>query len=199
MELKTKRLILRPLKKSDWKDLVEGAGDFKVAKMTEKIPHPYNKKDALWFINHSIKNWKKKNKTDYIFSLELKSEKKMIGIIHLSNVDLFHKIATTGSWVNATYWKHGYITEAKIAVNEFAFNKLKLRKLNTTVFTKNLASNKTQKRTGYIKEGLKKKNSKSVATGEIRDVILYGLFKEDWKKNLSKLKKHLANKIKKLN
>lgn len=33
MELETKRLILRKPQKSDWKDVVEGAGEYDVAKM----------------------------------------------------------------------------------------------------------------------------------------------------------------------
>ena len=60
MELKTKRLILREPKISDWKDVVEGIGDFDVAKMMVSVPYPYAKKDALWFINLKTKEWKKK-------------------------------------------------------------------------------------------------------------------------------------------
>ncbi len=44
MKLITKRLILRKPKKSDWKDLVEGVGEYDVAKMLLVVPHPYKKK-----------------------------------------------------------------------------------------------------------------------------------------------------------
>lgn len=196
MKIETPRLILRKLKKEDVKDLIEGAGDFNVAKFVETIPHPYTKKDALWIINKSQSEWDKKQKSDYIFGIELKSEKKLIGIIHFGNIKFFHGTATTGSWINRKYWRQGYITEAKIHANEFIFKKLKLRKLNSTVFTKNLASNKTQQKMGYKKEGIKRKESKSLATGKIRDLVLYGLFKEDWKKIYPKLKKELNKKLK---
>jgi hypothetical protein len=43
-----------------------------------------------------------------------------------------------------------------------------------------------------------KKEAKSLATGKIHDINICGLFKEDWKKNLPKIKKHLQEKIKKL-
>ncbi len=192
MKLETKRLILRTPKRSDWKDIVEGVGDFDVAKMTENIPHPYHKKDALNWIGRAQKELKKK--ISYVFVIELKSEKKVIGVIDLSSVKKFSGTAITGSWINKKYWRKGYISEAKIAVNNFAFDKLKLRKLNSTVFTKNIASNNTQKSVGYKLEGLKKKDSKSLSTGEIRDVNIYGLLKEDWEKNLPKLKKRLIKK-----
>lgn len=198
IKLETERLILRPLRNSDSEDLVEGAGNLNIAKMVENIPYPYKKSDALWFIDKSKKNFAKKEPSDYIFGIELKSEKKIIGIMHLAKVDKYQGTAETGSWINEKYWKKGYITEAKIAVNEFAFNELNLRKINSSVFVGNIASNKTQQRMGYKKEGLKRKDSKNRATGEIKDVILYGLMKEDWKKNLSKLRKYLKDKIKML-
>lgn len=186
--IETKRLILRKPKKTDWKDLMEGVGEFDVAKMLDKVPHPYAKKDADWFINDSIKKWVEKKKKNYIFFIELKENKKVIGSIGLSNVDDFNGTAVTGSWVNKKYWKNGFMTEAKIAVNDFAFNELKLRRLKSVVFTGNNASNATQKKMGYRFEGMERKGSRSKATGKIHDVNVYGLLKEDWKKARIRLK-----------
>jgi len=180
MKLETKRLILRKPRLSDWRDIVEGAGDLNVSRFTEKIPHPYKKKDALGWLKSSIKVW---GKNGYAFLIELKKEKKVIGCIHLMEVSKFKGTAGTGSWINKKYWRNGYITEAKIAANNFAFDKLKLRKLDSTVFTDNLASNKTQLKMGYKLEGIKIKESKSRAGGKIHDLNLYGLLKEDWKKD----------------
>ncbi len=194
MILKTKRLILRPPRKSDWKDIVEGVEDLAVSKNTEKIPHPYSKKDALWWISNSLKELARKK--SYTFVIKLKTEKRVIGCFGLEHIDRFIGTAGTGSWINKNYWRRGYITEAKIAGNDFAFNKLKLRKLNSSVFSDNIASNKTQQKMGYKLEGCKKKNTRSLATGKLKDVNLYGLFKEDWLKVRPKLIKSLNNKIK---
>ena len=62
----------------------------------------------------------------------------------------------------------------------------------------NTASKSTQERIGYKLEGVLRKQSKCRATGKIYNANYYGLLKEDWKKNLPKLKKHLKGKIKKL-
>ena len=172
--------MLRKPRISDWKDIVEGVGDLELSKMTKGIPYPYKKKDALDWIKKSIGKWNKGE--SYAFYLELKSEKKVIGCISLSKANLFQGTATTGSWINKKYWKKGYITEAKIAANDFAFNKLKLRRLNSSVFTDNIASNKTQQKMGYELEGMRRKYVKSLATGKIHDDNMYGLLKEDWKK-----------------
>ncbi len=196
MRLKTERLILRAPKLSDWKDIVDGIGNLEVSKHLSSVPYPYRKKDALWWINKSIREENKKIK--YNFMIELKSEHKVIGSIGIHNLNFNNGIAGTGSWINKNYWKKGYITEAKIAVNNFAFNKLKLRKLETEVFSDNKASNFTQKAVGYKYEGCRKEHLISKSTGKIHDENLYGLLKEDWKKKLPKLKRHLKDKIKKL-
>ena len=194
MILKTKRLILRKPKLSDWKDILDGAGNLDVSRCTTRIPYPYSKKDALKWLKKSINSWNEKK--SYAFMIQLISEKKVIGCVALNGVDKFDGTATTGSWINSRYWEKGYITEAKIAANNFAFNRLKLRKLKSKIRTDNKASNKTQQSLGYKFEGCMRKDAKSMATGRIEDQNIYGLFKEDWIKNLPKIKKKLDKKIK---
>lgn len=186
MILKTKRLILRKPRLSDWKDIVEGAGEYDVAKMNSVIPYPYKKKDAIKWINKTQKEW---GKTSFPFIIELRSEKKVIGCIDIHHINKSSSKAVTGSWVNKNYWRNGYITEAKITANDFAFNKLKLRKLNSWVYTNNKASNATQKKMGYKLEGLQRQESKNLATGKIHDTYLYSLLKKDWQRARRKLLK----------
>jgi ribosomal-protein-alanine N-acetyltransferase len=198
MKLKTQRLVLREPKMSDWKDLVEGLNDRDTSRYLAAVAFPYKEKDAKEWIKHCIKEWKEKEKTSYHFFIELRSEKKIIGAIDIANYSKQHKTCETGSWINKEYWRKGYIMEAKIAVNEFAFNRLKVRKMETGVYKENTASNKAQTSIGYKYEGCKLKHHIAKSTGKIHDENFYGLMKEDWKKNLSKLKKHLQEKIKNL-
>ena len=196
MKLETERLILRKPRMSDAQDIVEGVNNLNVSKNLAVVKYPYYIKDAKSWVSHCLKSWSKKNKKDYYFFIELKSEKKLIGAIDLSINST--GIGRTGSWVNENYHRKGYMTEAKIAINEFAFNKLKIRKLETEAYSDNIASNATQKSVGYKYEGCRIKHSISLSTGKIHDENLYGLLRKDWKKNLPKLKKHLKEKIKKL-
>ncbi len=198
MRLETKRLILRKPRLSDWKDIVEGCKDMEVTRYLAIVPYPYKKKDAVWFIKDCLRKWIKKEQTAYPFFIELKSEQKVIGVIEIFGYTRQHKVCETGSWINKRYWKKGYITEAKIAVNEFAFNKLRVRKMETGVYEKNKASNATQKAIGYKYEGTRVKHHITRSTGKIHDEHIYGLLREDWKRNFPKLKKKLNEKIKKL-
>jgi|SRR3972149_6294123 len=198
MMLKTQRLILRKPRLSNWKNIFEACKDIEVTRYLADAPHPYKKKDAIDFIKICLKKWNQKEKKSYPFFIELKSEKKIIGVIEIFGYNKRHRICETGSWINRKYWRKGYITEAKIAVNEFAFNRLKVRKMETGAYEKNKASNATQKAMGYKYEGTRLKHHITKSTGKIHDEHFYGLFKEDWKRNLPKLKKKLNDKIRRL-
>ena len=196
IKLETKRLILRKPKISDWKDVLEACKDLAVTRYLSTVPHSYKKEDARWFVKDCLKKWGKKEQENFPFFIELKSEKKVIGVLEIHKYSKQHKTCGTGSWINKKYWRKGYITEAKIAVNEFAFNKLKVRKMETEVYDKNNASNATQKSMGYKYEGTRLKHHIAKSTGKIHDAYLYGLFRKDWKKKLPKLRKKLNNKMK---
>jgi len=176
--LETERLILRSPRMSDWKDIVEGLNDKKTVKYMS-VGHPYKKKDAYSWLNKEVKAQKKRERDSYHFLIELKYEKKVIGCISVGSIKKIDRVAKTGSWINRNYQRKGYITEAKIAANEFAFNKLKLRKLTSPVITINTASNATQKRMGYKLEGVLRKELVGRVDKKIHDENLYGLLKED--------------------
>jgi len=192
MRLETKRLILRTPKLKDADDIVEGIGEYDVSKMLLVVPYPYKKKDAIEYIKKVSGRLNKK--TEYIFYIELKSEKKVIGNISLGKINRLDNTATTGSWINKKYWKRGFVTEAKIAVIDFAFNKLKLEKLRTEVYKDNKASNATQKKLGYKVEGFQLKSRTSLASKKTHDVIFYGLTKNNWVKSKAKLLKEIDSK-----
>jgi len=196
MILETERLILRKPRLSDWKDIVEGIGNLEVSKYLATVPYPYTKNDAIGWINKQVKNWRKREKESYSFVIELKSQKKVIGGTSINKIDKFNGKATTGSWINKKYWRNGYITEAKIPILDFAFNQLKLRKLETAAFIGNKASNSMSVKLGFKYEGTKRKTIVSKANGKIYDENIYGLLKSEWKKSRPKLIRGLKRKIK---
>ncbi|MBS3171983.1 GNAT family N-acetyltransferase [Candidatus Woesearchaeota archaeon] len=187
MIFETERLILRKPRKTDWKDVVEGVKGLEVSKNLATVPHPYKKKDALWWINRTIKKWRKKQREGYTFVIELKSEKKVIGATSVENINYQNKTAITGSWINKKYWKKGYITEAKVPILDFAFDKLKLRRLESQVFTNNKASNSMAIKFGFKREGTRKKVTICKADGKIYDDNIYALFRSDWRKARAKI------------
>ena len=194
INLETKRLILRVPRKEDWKDIVEGIGDLEVSKTLSSVPYPYKKKDALWWVNKTRKSWKNKKDKSRGFLIELKSESKVIGGTGFHNIKWDIGSAESGSWIAKKYWRKGYITEAKIAINDWAFNKLKFQRLQSGAFVTNKASNGMSTKYGYRFVGTLKRAVKAKSTGKVHDRNIYELLKEDWKINRNILIKELNSK-----
>jgi RimJ/RimL family protein N-acetyltransferase len=54
--IQTERLLLRPIRPADAKDVVDGIGSFEVSRWLTHAPHPYSLQDAEAFIarNHAV-------------------------------------------------------------------------------------------------------------------------------------------------
>jgi [ribosomal protein S5]-alanine N-acetyltransferase len=180
MILKTTRLILRPLKQRDAKDIVRNANDLEVSKWLLVVPYPYNLKDAKAWIKHNQEKWKKKEKNDYSFGIELKEEKNLIGAIGLHRINIDQGTAEVGYWIGRKYHRQGYGSEALEAVLDFSFNRLKLRRLEAGVFAGNPSSSILLEKYGFIQEGFKPEARVCKADGLLRDEYLYGLLRKNY-------------------
>ena len=182
MKLETERLILRDVNKKDIKDIQKNINDLDVSKWLLVVPYPYKLKDAKWWVNHCQESYKKKKRDKYSFGIELKEEKRLIGGISLDKIDKFQNNANIGYWIGKDYWKCGYGSEALNEILKFAFNKLKLRRINAGVFVGNSSSGKLLEKFGAKLEGVKRKGVRCKANGKIGDELFYGLLKSEWRK-----------------
>lgn len=174
VRLETERLILREWQDSDIDDLVEGLNNLNVSKWLAFVPYPYTKDDAKTYIDRT------KNSKDYEFAIELKGENKVIGNVTLSGISQIHGTAGGGIWLNEKYQGMGYGIEAFNKRIDFAFNELKLRRLENGYFEGNEASKHMQEKLGYKSEGIRRKKFICMATGKIEDEYINGLLKEEW-------------------
>jgi len=182
MKLETKRLILREWGKGDVADLIEGLNNLSVAKWLAFVPHPYSEKDAKSWIGICGKNARAgTNRRSYEFAIELKSERKVIGGVSLDRINLVHGTAGGGIWLNAKFQAKGYASEAFGERIRFAFEDLKLRRLENGFFKPNAASFNLQKKFGYKVEGLRRKAFRCLADGKLKDECIMGLLREEWR------------------
>ncbi len=182
MKLITKRLILRPFNSGDIKDIQKNINNLNVTKWLLVVPYPYRMKDAKWWVDQCKKEYKNKKRNKYNFGIELKKERKIIGGISLDHADKFQEKATVGYWLGEDYWKSGYGSEALNAILKFGFNKLKLRRIEAEVFAGNPSSGKLLEKFGAKLEGRRKKACRCRADKKIKDDLIYGLLKEEWRK-----------------
>ena len=179
MRILTKRLILREINLKDARSIAQNANDYDVWYFTEQVPHPYTIKDAKWFINKCKKQFKEKPQQNYDFGIELKSEKKIIGLIGLNKVNRQHKKASIGYWLGKEYRKKGITSEAEKAILNFALQNLKLNKVSGDALIKNKGSVRLFKKFGFIKVGILKEEL--IKKGKKLDAYRFELLKKNYK------------------
>ena len=188
MKLKTKRLVLREYEMKDAKSLAEHINHLKISRYMEKVPYPYTLKDAQWFLNKSVKEARAAPRKEYDLCINLKGSNEVIGAIGIMDVDRFAGTATFGYWLNYKYWRKGYMTEAVKCALDFAFKRLKLRRIDVDVYTRNDASNALARKLEFKLEGVRRKYKRVRARGKIVDTNVYGLLKKDWTKHRKRLR-----------
>lgn len=112
-----------------------------------------------------------------------RESKAILGMINLSQI--FYKgfqNAYLGYYLFAEFSGKGFMTDALKLVLKFAFEGLKLHRLEANIQPHNTASINLVKRNGFTKEGFSRKYLK--IGGEWRDHERWAIIKEDWRKSL---------------
>jgi ribosomal-protein-alanine N-acetyltransferase len=180
MRLETERLMLRDWEWRDLSDLVEGLNDLSTTKWLAFVPHPYSEADAKKWIEFCLSLNVAGQRSAYEFAVELKSEKKIIGGVSLNRISSVHGTAGGGIWMNSRYQGHGYGSEALGEKIRFAFEELKLRRLENGFFKGNEASLRMQQRFGFKLEGEKRSAYLCMADGLLKNECITGLLREEW-------------------
>lgn len=173
-KIETKRLLLRPFTIKDTKAVLEYGSD---------------KETTQYLIWEGIqtKEEAEKSITEYylsrrgIYAIELKEEKKCIGVIDIRILPEDEK-ASFGYILNRNYWKKGYMPEALEAMLELCFAKLELHRVEGRHFSENPASGKVMQKCGLRQEGIGKEEQK--VKGIYRDIIHYAILKREWEERV---------------
>ncbi len=183
MKLATKRLILREITMKDAESLIENISNLNVSRYLLVVPSPYTLKNAKWWINHCKEREKEKPRTSYNLHIQLKPASEnpgIIGGVGLSHIDREQGTCNIGYWLGEQYWGRGIMTESATAMIDFAFQKLKLRRIRIPAFAVNNASNGLAKKLGFQYEGTLRKAGVAKSTGKIHDENIYGMLREEW-------------------
>ncbi len=177
LKLVGKRIILRPFDESDAASILEQLKNGVVGRNMSNVPYPYTINDAKKFIAHSKKSGI--NKADYHFCIE--SEGKLVGAVSLSKVDLKNRHAVLGYWLGRPYWRKGIMSEAVFLILKFAFEKLKLNRIEAKTMAPNIASARLLEKLGFKKEGILRKAV--FKKGGFLDYFVFGLLKSEFKRS----------------
>ena len=171
--LKGKRgTVLRPLAESDLPNIVRWINDPDVRQYIMNAYPRTERFERDWYEKYS-----KPSDTDVVLVIEVGG--KAIGTMGIHGIDFKSGTATTGALIGEKeYWGKGHGTDAKMALLDYAFNTLGLRKICSRVLAFNERSLAYSLHCGYKIEGRLRKHA--LRHGVYYDEIVLGLFKEEW-------------------
>lgn len=145
-KIKTKRLLLRELKQSDWEVISYLRSNLDVNKFVKR-PSAETKKKALEFISKISNGTKKQN--FYYWCVSEKSNIEMIGSVCLWNFSKDKKTAEIGYDLNPKFQRKGIMNEALKSVLKFGFKNLKLETIEAFTHNENVSSKKLLERNKF--------------------------------------------------
>lgn len=132
----------------------------------------------------------KQDPNQVLFSIVCKATTMPIGTCRLS-VDSNHNTGNYGYMIgNKCYWGTGAGKESQVLLINFCFQKLKLRKLTTGIFSENVASKSNFLKLGFKVEVIRRQQFLD-QFGNPTDGIIFGLSADDWAARVSRFKHFL--------
>ncbi len=174
MILKGQKVILRPIRLSDAQRFVKWLSDPEVYQYLQaQNRHLTLKKEKEW-IKKSLKD-----KGDKRFAIDTLG-KIHIGVVSLERVEIKHKRAVFGIFIgDKSYWNLGLGSDAARTILEYGFEKMKLHKIELTVYAYNPRALKVYKRLGFKKEGVKREHN--FHQGKFWDAYDMSILEREWK------------------
>jgi len=126
-EIRTERLLLRPLRLADAALIGLYAGDARIARMTVSIPHPYPPGLAETFVERIAAG----RGPERVWAIDAgaEGENGMIGLIELTPTGGGAGEFAIGYWIAPAFWGTGYASEAVEAISDHALRAGALRLL----------------------------------------------------------------------
>lgn len=146
--LKTERLILRKIRKTDLDDIFEYSNDAAVSRYLLWKPHT-TKKITKAHLSCVLKKYKSAQMYDWA----IEYEGKMIGTCGFSKIDVLNDVAEVGYVLNKKYWGMGIAKEATSAVLNFGFTSLYLERIEVHFMEQNKNSLRVAEKCGMTFEG----------------------------------------------
>ncbi|MCX7842078.1 MAG: GNAT family N-acetyltransferase [Clostridia bacterium] len=172
--LEAGRIILRKLEISDAQDIFEYARHPDVARFVTWDPHT-SVADAESFISWTLERYEKDEAGEW--GIELKETGKIIGTIGFVEYDARNFSGTIGYALSKEYWGKGIMTEAVKRVIKFAFEDMKLNRVEAVHVPENEGSGRVMQKAGMVYEGFLRQ--RMFAKGRFWDLKQYSIVKDD--------------------
>ncbi|WP_436643969.1 GNAT family N-acetyltransferase [Microbaculum sp. FT89] len=150
-EIRTERLLLRPLAASDAPAIERLAGDERVARLTARLPHPYPAGAAEDFIAMTL--GQARADAGRWFAITRQDEPDaLLGVIGLEADDA--GTVEIGYWLGVPAWGQGLMSEAVPTVVSFARQWRPGARIAAHTFPENVASQRVLEKAGFRRDGV---------------------------------------------
>ena len=149
-KLETERLLFRAIKRSDLEDIYEYSSNPSTSKYLLWTPHK-SIAETREFIEIVISKYKSGDYNDW--AIVHKKTGKMIGTCGFTRIDEENNLVEIGYVLNPDFWGMGLATEAVEKVLEFAFEVMRVNRVEAKFVFGNDASLAVMKKVGMKLEG----------------------------------------------
>ncbi len=172
MHLQLSHSIVRSWTNDDVASLVKYADNYKIwVNLRDRFPHPYTRRDARDFIHLA-----RSQRPETMFALEVDGEAAG-GIGFVPHADVERVSAEIGYWLGEPFWGRGIVTEALVAVTQYAVQSHHLTRVFALPYARNVASCRVLEKAGYVLEARLRRSA--IKNGEIIDQMQYAYIAED--------------------
>lgn len=172
--LETERLILRPLRMSDAKDLYAYASDPQVSRHVLWDTHR-SLAESRRFLRAALRQYRRGLPGS--FAIEWRASGRMIGTIGFMWINVDHKSGEVGYSLSRDFWNRGVMTEALRRVIAFGFDELRLNRIEAQHEVDNPASGRVMAHAGMRQEGILRQ--RLMNKGRFVDVALWAILRTD--------------------
>lgn len=144
LPLRTERLILRRLERTDAQIVRRLAGDWELARWTSDIPHPYDLAMAREFIVWAQGQFAGGRR--FVFAIVSRNSGELVGVISLTLLGRIE--GELGYWIGRPFQKQGLASEAAARIVQLAFEDLDLQRVTAACLPDNEPSWRVMERCG---------------------------------------------------
>jgi ribosomal-protein-alanine N-acetyltransferase len=149
--IRTPRLLLRPFEEADARRVAYLAGEYDVAKMCGRVPHPYTMASAYDFIDIMRKG--RASGAEHAFAVTAPIDG-LVGAAGVTRVGpKGSETYEIGYWFGMPYWGLGYASETGRGLMDWAREALGAKVFAAGHFNDNPASGNVLKKLGFVEAG----------------------------------------------
>lgn len=173
--LTTARLVLRPFRDADRREVFELHSHARVMRYWDSAPWS-DETQADRFLSRC--RALSDNEAGARVAVERRDTGRLIGWIGLQHWDHDNRSANLGYVFAEHAWGQGYATEAGRALLEWGFDVMDLNRVSAQTDTRNEASARVLTKLGFTLEGILRENV--IVDGEVSDDATYSLLRREW-------------------